>query len=310
MALNVHRTLNELFSFISRSSSFRPAIMELAMHPLHDPHGLNGMMDDVPYPSRGTRHSELSNALGGITLRRPELDWIDQGHTAPHRAPPHDHSLHPPQAVVSASAFTHGVPRELNADVSPASHGPAGPGAYNLGNPNYTESTSTLWTTARGPLSGDYNTYEHNDFSHTPLFHPVPRTLGSTYKFMEPGAGEPSDHWTATAAQAQDTLEAMEPEPHQSDGFSVGCFQETDRDGHPPSSRILPSCAAVPSPPKPPPSTIQYGLEDAAEIHKHMRRSVGGGATCAWAHGDGECGYSSHVDLVKRHIKRVHYRLK
>ena len=50
---------------------------------------------------------------------------------------------------------------------------------------------------------------------------------------------------------------------------------------------------------------------DSINVLKYLERHVGGRATCLWLHaGNYECGYSSQIDLVKRHIKRVHYRLR
>ena len=54
----------------------------------------------------------------------------------------------------------------------------------------------------------------------------------------------------------------------------------------------------------------QHDPNNSAHILKLLRRDTGGGATCLWQLDRGECGFSSQVDLVKRHIKRVHYRLR
>lgn len=299
--------------------------MELATLLFHDPRGLNEMMDNVPYSPPGTHHPELSNGSGGITPRRPELDWTDQDYVAPHQPLFHDDPSHPPRAAVSASTLTHREPYESNSGVPSGFHRPTDSSACNLGNPNYTEKISTPhWTAVWDSLPGGYcgnpdlvaswradNMFNPYDFSPTSLSHPVPQIYGSAYDFMQFGANNPSGPWTAMA-RTQRTSEAMEPEPQPrpTEELSVRPFQETDQDSDLSSFRTLPLCAVGPQPPTTPPSTIQTGLDDAADIHKHMRRGVGGGATCAWEHGSGECGYSSHIDLVKRHIKRVHYRLK
>ena len=50
---------------------------------------------------------------------------------------------------------------------------------------------------------------------------------------------------------------------------------------------------------------------DPIGVLKHLERHAAGRATCLWLSGDGhECGYSSQIDLVKRHIKRVHYHIR
>jgi hypothetical protein len=54
----------------------------------------------------------------------------------------------------------------------------------------------------------------------------------------------------------------------------------------------------------------QHDPNNSAHILKLLKRDVGGGATCLWQRGGDECGFSSQIDLVKRHIKRVHYRLR
>ena len=47
------------------------------------------------------------------------------------------------------------------------------------------------------------------------------------------------------------------------------------------------------------------------DVLRHLERHVGGRATCLWLREDNhQCGYSSQIDSVKRHIKRVHYRLR
>jgi hypothetical protein len=60
----------------------------------------------------------------------------------------------------------------------------------------------------------------------------------------------------------------------------------------------------------PSPPATQHDPKNPSHILKVLRRDVGGGATCVWQHGGAECGFSSQIDLVKRHIKRVHYRLR
>ena len=63
----------------------------------------------------------------------------------------------------------------------------------------------------------------------------------------------------------------------------------------------------------PPPSgdhsTSQYP-SDSNYILRFIRRSDGGGATCLWENQGHTCGFFSQIDLVKRHIKRMHICLK
>ena len=51
-------------------------------------------------------------------------------------------------------------------------------------------------------------------------------------------------------------------------------------------------------------------LSNSTDILRLLKRCVGGRAVCLWMHEGGECGFSSQIDLVKRHIKRVHLRLR
>ena len=56
-----------------------------------------------------------------------------------------------------------------------------------------------------------------------------------------------------------------------------------------------------------PPEIQQPSSLDILEL---LERHDGGRATCLWMHGGHPCGHSSQIDLVKRHIKRVHFRLR
>lgn len=59
------------------------------------------------------------------------------------------------------------------------------------------------------------------------------------------------------------------------------------------------------------PTVAQRGPNVSRNVLKHLERHGGGRATCLWLYGGSyECGYSSQIDLVKRHIKRVHYCLR
>jgi hypothetical protein len=51
-------------------------------------------------------------------------------------------------------------------------------------------------------------------------------------------------------------------------------------------------------------------LSNSTDILRLLKRCVGGKAICLWMHEGGECGFFSQIDLVKRHIKRVHLRLR
>lgn len=50
--------------------------------------------------------------------------------------------------------------------------------------------------------------------------------------------------------------------------------------------------------------------DDPRRILSLLKKDAGRGAKCLWQYDEGECGFSSQIDLVKRHIKRVHYRLR
>ena len=51
-------------------------------------------------------------------------------------------------------------------------------------------------------------------------------------------------------------------------------------------------------------------LSSRTEVLRFLERHDGGKATCLWINEGGECGFLSQIDLVKRHIKRVHFRLR
>lgn len=78
----------------------------------------------------------------------------------------------------------------------------------------------------------------------------------------------------------------------------------------PPEERDDQDDAGEPQSRTPSPPTTQHDPKNPSHILKLLKRDVGGGATCVWQHGGAECGFSSQIDLVKRHIKRVHYRLR
>lgn len=54
----------------------------------------------------------------------------------------------------------------------------------------------------------------------------------------------------------------------------------------------------------------QHHPKDRKHILKLLKKSANDGATCLWPCEGDKCGFFSKVDLVKRHIKRVHYRLR
>ena len=279
--------------------------------------------DGVHYPYWETYHSELSNALGRATPHRPELDRTDQACTDPsYQASSRGHPSYPFEVVFSAPRFTCGASCKPNTGASQESQEPVHPDVYHLGNPACADSTST--TVQYSPLVGhrrngstglttpphtDNTHHPFYDFSRTLQFHALPRAPSPTFNFTGPGAGNLTDPW-ATIAQVQDTSRVTEPESHQAEELPVERSQEAGQDSGLPSFQTLSSLTMEPPSSTITPSTTQCHPDDPAQIYKHLRRGVSGTATCAWVHGGGECGYSSHVDLVKRHIKRVHYRLK
>ena len=49
---------------------------------------------------------------------------------------------------------------------------------------------------------------------------------------------------------------------------------------------------------------------NSTDVLRLLKKHEGGRATCLWIHEGEECCFSSRIDLVKRHIKRVHFRLR
>ena len=57
------------------------------------------------------------------------------------------------------------------------------------------------------------------------------------------------------------------------------------------------------------PPAVQQPI-NPTEILRILERHAGGNATCLWIDEGRQCGYYSQIDLVKRHIKRVHFKLR
>ena len=57
------------------------------------------------------------------------------------------------------------------------------------------------------------------------------------------------------------------------------------------------------------PPAVQEPI-NPTEILRILERHAGGSATCLWIDEGHQCGYYSQIDLVKRHIKRVHFKLR
>ena len=64
----------------------------------------------------------------------------------------------------------------------------------------------------------------------------------------------------------------------------------------------------------PPFSTVYLPMvqqsANSTDVLRLLKKYGRGRATCLWMHQGAECGFSSQIDLVKRHIKRVHFKLR
>lgn len=81
---------------------------------------------------------------------------------------------------------------------------------------------------------------------------------------------------------------------------SQACLQHAS----PPIPQIVPEFETAHFP------IMRHNPNDPKHILKLLKRSADGRAMCLWSFQGGGCGFVSQVDLVKRHIKRVHYRLR
>lgn len=255
------------------------------------------------------RHSELWNAL---TPHQPKSDWTDKDNTTTTlpQAPPHSHLPYPPESMIGpVSVPAHGHLHEHTTGAVQSFQ----ENAYYPGDQPCVKSTWQTLPSAvhRGnDLHLDQTCDPHRDSRVLPS-HAVPLTPRSTPDLSEsdPRTSGVQDPWT-TATGVQDTLKIEELELHPSGGFPFHGVREADYDNGLPAFRVLSSRTMEPPPPTTTTSAVNCDPDDLAQINKFMRRDVAGWATCVWTRGDGECGYSSHADLVKRHIKRVHFRLK
>ena len=103
-------------------------------------------------------------------------------------------------------------------------------------------------------------------------------------------------------SSATDGLETLEPLAFQKSAGSDLSWEANQG-----ISRNLSDCSVRTTEPP----VTQRKPNGSMDILKHLERHVGGRATCLWLHeSNHECGYSSQIDLVKRHIKRVHYCMR
>ena len=117
------------------------------------------------------------------------------------------------------------------------------------------------------------------------------------------GGNQPFHEHLAPCIVIHNDNAPLEPSAFQesaTQNFSQGAVQEIDHNTYDHSAGAIA-----------PPVTRQ-GPNDPRDVLKHLERHGRGRATCLWLReGNHElCGYTSQIDLVKRHIKRVHYRLR
>ena len=119
---------------------------------------------------------------------------------------------------------------------------------------------------------------------------------------IDPNTGSPLQHATSSPI----TVDGVEPTltPPLSQCYAQPRDSKDDQDATVPLKAGESTFPAVDLP------VTQHDPTNSRHILKLLRRGPGGGATCLWQLNGGECGFSSQIDLVKRHIKRVHYRLR
>lgn len=282
----------------------------MVAHPFHESYGLTEAMDcddNPPYPFREARDSELLNAFGKNNPYQIESNWITQGYNPPSRGNSDGYSSQSSEAIVSVSMVADEAPCGLNSGAPQRFQRSTA-----LDNrPSSTESTPGPFDTAcQHPSFGYYDGSEdykavHEHFDNTD--HDFPPNTNST-RDVTTGLG--TGGFLVPQTTVPDVAQGTRREHQYAEGPASGAPQETGKgidgppfpslpqeiDEHPPSPEDHPMISRYPS--------------GSNHILKFLKRNDRGGATCLWAGKGYTCGFFSQVDLVKRHIKRMHYCLK
>lgn len=279
----------------------------MAAHHPHEPYGLSEAMgcdNSHLYPAQETRASEPSNAFGKDGHYQTEF-WSTQGYGTPFKSVSSGYPSRSSEAIVSALTSVREASCEPNSDAPPRSQQPT-----TLGDPS-SESFSTapdLRPFDAAPSLGGCDYSEDHGIVHyyASNYHDVPHDADPIYVLM-------ADSETSGVLATRTTTipdQGTEQEPQHTEELVGECPQEVDQYVGLSSFRVPSPEAGENSPPPRNFSLTSRYPSDSKHILKFLKKSDGGRATCLWASEGDTCGFFSQVDLVKRHIKRMHYCLK
>ena len=213
-------------------------------------------------------------------------------------------------AVVFISTILHEASLERNPDAPQQLQQPTTPGDH-LGHLSPTGPKPRPFDAAsqRPPFGGDDGNEDSNT-THSYIdntYHSVSRTTDFTHNAMADlgtnGLSTPRPTTIPDMAQGvergpqhaeEPAGEALPVDQGLSDSAFPALFQGVGRHSLPPVDY----------------SATSHYPGDSSHILNFLKRGDGGRATCLWTSKGDTCGFFSHVDLVKRHIKRMHYCLK
>lgn len=259
-----------------------------------------GCDDNLLYPFRKSCDSELSNALGKDDPYQIESNRITRGYCVPFGRISDGQSPQSPETAVSGSTTTYET-----------SCGPS-LGAHQQSQQSTPLSTCLGDSASTGPTPGPFNAVSH------------PLSFGGhgrnvDYDMVHGGTGNNDSTYDVTTgletggfSAPRVTVLSMAQGVGQEPQYAEESVSEAVQGGYQGICSlpfpVLPRGASEnPLQPEDHPTTGHYP-SDSNRILGFLKRNDRGGATCLWAGKGGTCGFFSQVDLVKRHIKRMHYR--
>ena len=264
--------------------------------------------DDNPlYLIREACDSELSNAFGKDNPYQIEPNRITQGYGAPLQRIFGGRSSQSPGAAIPVSTIPYGASYE---------HDPGAPWRFQelttlsnrLDQPSPTRPNPEQFNaiSQRPSFSGCDGsedakmTHDHTDNT----YHEIPQDADSLTDSKTSGFSVPRP------TDALYTIQGAGQGPQRVEESAGGAFQEVEQGvGGSPFPAIPQEVGEYPSPPGGHSMTSRYP-DDSISVLKFMKKDGGGRATCLWTTEGDTCSFFSQVDLVKRHIKRMHYCLK
>ena len=283
----------------------------MAAPPFHELSEAMDCEDSPLYPTRGARDSKPSVVFGRGDPYQIESSWVTQGHGTQFRGISDGYPRQSTEAAVPFSMLVYEAQCEPNTGPSQQPQQPT-----TLSN-CLDESFSTgpkpepFNAAAQRPSRGGYDGSKDYDIIRSypdNTHHDVLHDIGPTHDMMvDPEMG---DFLVPRTTTVQDMSQDTKREPQRAEESVGGAPQEVHQGTIGSSFQALSQGAGEhPLPPRGHSPTSRYPT-DPTYILKFLERSDGGRATCLWASEGYACGFFSQVDLVKRHIKRMHYRLR